>query len=95
MAKAPQTLIMLRKSVPQAKAAPVKFHKRFEELEKRRTLLLTQLNALGDYATKFPAYRNALTLLNAKFRRASLIQRGAILEAAAWLIDLMERLPTL
>ena len=35
------------------------------------------------------------TLLNAKFRTASLVQRGAILEAAAWLIDLMERMPLL
>ena len=86
---------MPRKSVPKAKASPVQFHKRFDELEKRRALLLTQLNTLGEYATKSPAYRNALTLLNAKFRRASLVQRGAILEAAAWLIDLLERMPIL
>jgi hypothetical protein len=86
---------MPRKSVPKAKAAPIQFHKRFDELEKRRKLLLAQLNTLGEYATKYPAYRNALTLLNAKFRTASLVQRGAILEAAAWLIDLLEKLPTL
>ena len=86
---------MPRKSVPQAKAAPVQFHKRFDELEKRRVLLLAQLNALGEATTKSPAYRNALTLLNAKFRTASLVQRGAILEAAAWLIDILERLPML
>ena len=89
---------MPRKSVPNAKAAPVQFHKRFDDLEKRRALLLTHLNtlnALGESATKSPAYRNALTLLNAKFRRASLVQRGAILEAAAWLIHLLERMPTL
>jgi hypothetical protein len=86
---------MPRKSVPKAKAAPVQFHKRFDELERRRKLLLAQLKMLGASATKYPAYRNALTLLNAKFRRASLVQRGAILEAAAWLIDLLEKLPTL
>ena len=83
------------KSVPKAKAAPVQFHKRFDELERRRKLLLTQLSTLGESATKYPAYRNALTLLNAKFRRASLVQRAGILEAAAWLIDLLERLPAL
>jgi hypothetical protein len=86
---------MPRKSVPKAQAAPVQFHKRFNELERRRRLLLTQLHTLGKSATQYPAYRNALTLLNAKFRRASLAQRGAILEAAAWLIDLMEKLPPL
>lgn len=86
---------MPRRLLPKAKAAAGQFHKRFDELEKRRALLLTQLNTLGEAAAKSPAYRNALTLLNTKFRRASLVQRVGILEAAAWLIDLMERMPLL
>jgi hypothetical protein len=34
-----------------------------------------------------------MTLLTSTFRRASLAQRAAVLEAAAWLIEVLEKLP--
>ena len=38
-----------------------------------------------------PALRRARTLLNTTFRKASLVQRAAILEAADWLITIIDR----
>jgi hypothetical protein len=71
------------------------FRERYDEIEAHRTALIARLSALGDSARRHPGYRRALTLLNATFRRAKLAQRLAILEAASWLIDLLEKLTSI
>jgi len=55
--------------------------------------MMARLNALGASAHRHPAYKCAVTLLNATFRKAKLGQRFAVLEAATWVIELLERLP--
>ncbi len=66
------------------------FRQRFDELEREREALLTRLKSMSDKAQAHPGYKRALTLLNATFRKASLAQRLAVLQSAAWLIDLLE-----
>jgi hypothetical protein len=76
-----------------ARAAPKQsFRQRFENLEAKREELLARLAAIGDAAKQHPGHRRALTLLNASFRRASLAQRAAVLQAAEWLIEVIERM---
>jgi hypothetical protein len=65
---------------------------RYDELEARRAALLACLAALGGGAQRHPGYKRALKLLNDTFRRATLAQRLAVLQAAAWLIDVLEKL---
>ena len=43
-------------------------------------------------ARAHPAYRRVSTLLNQTFRKASVAQRLATLQAAEWLIDVLENL---
>ncbi len=71
------------------------FRKPFDELEQQRSMLLERLETLGEKAAAHPANKRALTLLNATFRKAPLAQRLAVLQAAAWLIDLLEKLTVL
>jgi hypothetical protein len=74
-------------------AAPKQsFRQRFENLEAKREELLARLTTMGDGAKQHPGYRRALTLLNASFRRASVAQRVAVLQAAEWLIQVLERM---
>jgi len=78
-------------------AAPVdkprgSFRQRYDELETRRTELMARLRALGDGAQRHPGYKRALKLLNDTFRKSKLAQRLAVLQAAAWLIDILEKL---
>lgn len=75
---------------PRKSGSGASFRQRFDDLERQRTELITRLNALGDKAQTHPGYKRALTLLNATFRKASLAQRLAVLQAASWLIDLLE-----
>ena len=71
------------------------FRQRYDELESRRSELIARLTTLGDSAREHPAYKRSLKLLNETFRYGKLAQRLAVLEAAAWLIDLLEKLTTL
>lgn len=71
------------------------FRARYEEIEQHRAALVARLTSLGDAARQHPGYRRAMTLLNSTFRRAKLAQRLAILQAAAWLIDLLEKLTSI
>jgi hypothetical protein len=64
-------------------------------LEKRRTALLEQLAEAGEQARRLPAYRSVLNLLNEKFRAGNLAERAALLHAAAWTIEVMERAASL
>ncbi len=55
-------------------------------------MLVARLAALGEAARDHNGYRHALKLLNDTFRKSSLAQRLAVLQAAAWLIDILEKL---
>ena len=67
------------------------FRSRYDALERRRTELIARLSALGEKAGPHPAVGRARTLLNSSFRKADLVQRAAVLEAANWLINLLDR----
>lgn len=71
--------------------APKNFRKRYDALEQRRAELMARLSALGERAQNNPAHGRARTLLNQTFRKASLAQRVAVLEAAEWLISVLDR----
>lgn len=71
------------------------FRSRYDALEQRRAELIARLGALGEKATAHPAHGRARTLLNTTFRKASLVQRAAVLEAADWLIAVLDRTITL
>jgi hypothetical protein len=68
------------------------FRRRYDELEGRRLELIARVTALGENARRHPAYKRSLRLLNQTFRHGKLAQRLAVLEAASWLIDLLEKL---
>jgi len=74
-----------------AKRQTLTFRQRYAALEQRREELIARLAAFGDTARANPAHGRARTLLNQTFRKASLVQRAAILEAADWLISLIDR----
>ena len=67
------------------------FHQRYDELEAQRAALVVRLRNLGGTAQHHPSYRRTLTLLNDTFRKSKLAQRLAVLQAAAWLIDVLEQ----
>jgi hypothetical protein len=77
------------KSAPQKRQS---FRQRYEELENRRAELSGRLQSLSESARKHPGYKRALTLLNEIYRREKLPQRVAVLQSAAWLIDILEKL---
>lgn len=55
---------------------------------------MTRLRTLSARSQVHPGYKRAITLLSDTFRKSKLAQRAAVLESAAWLIDILERLPT-
>jgi hypothetical protein len=67
-------------------------NRQYETLERQREELLARLRSLGDSAYRHPGYKRALKLLNDTFRKSSLLQRAAVLDAAAWLVEVLERL---
>jgi hypothetical protein len=71
------------------------FRERYDELEARRATLVARLSSLGEAGHQHPGYKRALKLLNDTFRKSKLAQRLAILQAAAWLIDILEKLTLL
>jgi hypothetical protein len=82
---------MPNRSPQKSKARATSFRARYDELEARRDQLITRLTALAEKAGPHPAHGRARTLLNATFRKASLVQRAAVLEAADWLITVLDR----
>jgi hypothetical protein len=70
--------------------ATLSFRARYQALEERRFALQARLAALENTARGNPALRNANTLLNHKFRAATLAERGPVLESAEWLIELLD-----
>jgi hypothetical protein len=68
------------------------FRQRYNELEGQRDSLLVRLRKLDNMARVHPSSKRAIILLNETFRKSNLAQRLAVLQAAAWLIDLLERI---
>ena len=62
-------------------------------LELDRDALLSRLSNLDPRAKTQPGYRTALLLLNSKFRKASLTARVAVLQSAAFMVEVLEKLP--
>jgi hypothetical protein len=86
---------MPERQPPKSKARTASFRSRYDELEARRDELMARLAALGERVGPHPAHGRARTLLGTTFRKASLAQRAAVLEAAAWLITVLDRAATL
>ena len=83
------------KSFEPKTSQPKTFRSRYDALEQRRTDLLARLEAFGERARAMPAHGRARTLLNTTFRKAKLVQRAAILQAADWLIAIIDRTTTM
>lgn len=67
------------------------FRARYDDLEKRRDELMARVAELAQRGSPHPALGRARTLLNTTFRKATLVQRAAVLEAADWLIMMIDR----
>ena len=70
------------------------FRERYDDLEARRADLVARVHRLSEAAKQHAGYKRALKLLNDIYRREKLAQRLAVLQAAAWLISLLEELTT-
>jgi hypothetical protein len=68
------------------------FRQRYDDLDAQRTALVARLAMLGGTAQQHPGYKRVLTLLNDTFRKSKVAQRLAVLQAAAWLIDVLEQI---
>ncbi len=62
-------------------------------LTAQREALLRRLRELDAAAKAKPGYRSALILLNRKFRAAGPAARLGILQAASFMVNVLERLP--
>jgi hypothetical protein len=84
-----------RTAAPRANAPRVpraNFRERYDTMETHRTSLMARHTALGEIARRHPSYKAALRLLNDTFRRTRLAKRLAVLQAAAFLIEVQEKL---
>ena len=68
------------------------FRKRYDRLETRRAELSARLLSLGNAARQHAGYKRALKLLNEIYRKEKLARRVAVLQAATWLIGILENL---
>ena len=68
------------------------FRRQYDELETYRAELCARLRRVGDAAQQHPGHKGAMKLLNTIYRKEKLAQRLAVLQAAAWLIDVLEKL---
>lgn len=87
-----------RPPAPSAKSAALPradFRERYDEIEAHRAVLVARLTSLSEAGQRHPGYKRAFTRLNATFRRSKLPQRLGVLQAAAWLIDVLEKLITI
>ena len=81
-------------SIPTAarKRAPrIDFRRRYDAIESQREVLVARMGTLSESAQRHPAYKGVRKLLNETFRRAKLPKRLAVLEAAAWLLGILEK----
>ena len=74
-------------------ASPRGSELRHDRLEARREALLQRLDNLDHAAKSSRGYRSTVTLLNQKYRKASLAARLGILQAATFMIEVLEMLP--
>ena len=77
-----------------SQAARKTFRQRYDDLEAQRADLVARLQRLSAASKQHPAYKRALKLLNEIYRREKLARRFAVLNAASWLINLLEDLTT-
>ena len=84
-----------RRPPSSARAPRASFRERYSALETRRAELVARLKTLDDTARNHPGYKRVLMLLNNTFRKERLPRRLAVLQAAAWLIDVLEKLSTM
>jgi len=82
---------MPNRQTEKSKPRAATFRARYDDLEKRREDLMARLAMLAKTGSPHPAMGRARTLLNTTFRKASLVQRAAVLEAADWLIMMIDR----
>ena len=82
----------LRSRRSAARADRASFRQRYDEVERRRIEMLQRLAKLDGKARTHAAFKQASSLMNQRFRKASLAQRAPILSAAEWAIDLLETL---
>jgi len=82
---------MPNRQPPRSAAPTASFRARYDALEARRNELMARLAALGEKAGPRPAHGRARALLGTTFRKATLVQRAAVLEAAEWLITVLDR----
>jgi hypothetical protein len=68
---------------------------RHARLEAHREALLLRLDKLDEAAKSSRGYRSTLTLLNSKYRKATLAARLGILQSAAFMIEVLEMLPSI
>jgi hypothetical protein len=68
------------------------FRQQYDDLEARRAELRARLCALGHRAEGHPAYKGAIRLLDNVYRKEKLARRLAVLQAASWLIGILEKL---
>jgi hypothetical protein len=80
----------LPKNPNRPRRASGNFRQRYDDVEQRRAELMARIANMSEAAREHPGYRRAQKLLNDTFRKSSIAQRGAVLQAAAWLIDLLE-----
>ena len=76
----------------EASTKKTNFRARYDEAERYRAELIDRLSRLKGLVGDQPRYAHAKRLLNYVFRKSSVEQRSAVLAAAAWLIDIFERL---
>jgi hypothetical protein len=86
-----------RRQKPRADATRLAHGKKaklsLDRLETDREALLRRLSHLNSGAKLLPGYRSALILLNSRFRRANLATRLALLQAAQFMVEVLERIP--
>jgi hypothetical protein len=80
----------MKDSAPTSPQKSASFRRRYDDAERRRLALVARLNNLGARGRAHPSFRKAMILLTRTFRDAKLVQRTAILQAADWLIGLIE-----
>jgi hypothetical protein len=71
------------------------FRGRYDDLERRRSELIERLARLDHLPQAADSCRRARTMLNATYRKATLVQRAAVLQAATWLVDVAEMMSSL
>jgi hypothetical protein len=66
--------------------------RQYADLERMRSALLARLERLGRHAQAHPGHKRARMLVNETFRKSTLARRRGVLEAARWLIAVLEQL---